>query len=57
MVNEVQTPAELCDELIAQCREARVAVREWLGGSEDLLQGPALKGQARPVSSRPTATG
>ena len=33
MVNEVQTTAELCDELIAQYREARVAVRERLGGS------------------------
>ena len=44
MVNEVQTTAELCDELIAQYREARVAVREQLGGSEDLLQGPAPKG-------------
>ncbi len=33
MVNEVQTTAELCDELIAQYREARVAVRERLGDS------------------------
>lgn len=57
MVNEAQTTAELCDELIAQYRAARVAVRERLGGSEDLLQGPAPKGQAQPFSSRPTATG
>ena len=33
MVKEVQTTAELCDELIAQYREARVAVRERLGES------------------------
>lgn len=33
MVKEVQTTAELCDESISQYREARVAVREWLGGS------------------------
>ena len=33
MINEVQTTAELCDELIAQYREAQVAVRERLGGS------------------------
>ncbi len=33
MVNEVKPTAELCDELIAQYREAQVAVRERLGGS------------------------
>ena len=33
MVNGVQTTVELCDELIAQYREARVAVRDRLGGS------------------------
>ena len=33
MVNEVRTTAELCDELIAQYEDARVAVRERLSGS------------------------
>jgi len=32
MVNEVRTTAELCDELITQYEEARVAVRERLRG-------------------------
>lgn len=33
MVNEVRTPAGLCDELIAQYEEARVAVWERLRGA------------------------
>lgn len=33
MVNDVQTTAELCDEVIAQYRETQVAVRERLSGS------------------------
>lgn len=43
MVNEVQTTAELCDELIAQYREAQVAVRERLGGS---VVGAACRGRS-----------
>ena len=45
MVNEVQTTAELCDELIAQYREARVAVRDRLGGSA-VVGAAACRGQA-----------
>ena len=37
MVNEVRTTAEFCDELIAQFREARAAVRERLGDSVAVL--------------------
>ena len=47
MVNEVQTTAELCDELIAQYREARVAVRERLGGSAELGTAACLGGAER----------
>ena len=45
MVNEVQTTAELCDELIARYREARVAVRGRLGGSA-VVGAAACRGRA-----------
>ena len=51
MVNEVQTTAELCDELIAQYREARVAVRERLGGST--VAGTAACGPSSCLSPLP----
>lgn len=45
MVNDVQTTAEPCDELIAQYRQARVTVRERLGGSA-VLGTAACRGRA-----------
>ena len=45
MVTEVQTTAELCEELISQYREARVAVRERLRGST-VVETAAYRGRS-----------
>jgi len=55
MVNRVRTTAELCDELIAQYEEARLAVRERLRGAE-VVEPATSRVRAKKVSdsgSRP----